>query len=202
MEIQQTAATGVALKFSENSIAVNPPEKRKGGGVPPAVLLTTYPVPVGGWMNAFETDEGQHLFCGAGEYEKEHVYIRGFGTETTLQGMRVQTTSWCIDAEGVRVVLLGDVEGQKEVLQAISDVGDIDVLIPFCVVTKDKRLDAAGIAGIAASMQAKRIVPIGDDDALKKKITKEIGDTDTVVGKYVLKKKELLEGKTRVILFE
>ena len=199
MEIHQTAATSVALKFTEGVVAVNPTQKNKGPV--PTILLATYPVPVGGWMDVYETSEEQCLFQNAGEYEKENIYIQGFGVETTLQEMRVQTTTWCIDAEGIRVLVLGDVAGQKDITQAITNIADIDVLIPFCVTTKDKRLDATSIAAIAATTQAQRIVPIGDNEPLKKKIAKEMGDSENTDGKCVLKKKELLEGKAKVILY-
>lgn len=200
MEIHQTATTGVALKFSEGVVAVNPPEKSRGPT--PNVILSTYPVPVGDWTHAVQTDnEEQCLFQNAGEYEKENIYIRGFGTETVVQDMPVQTTTWCIDAEGIRVLVLGDVVGQKEATQAMSDVGDIDVLVAFSLTTKDKRIDAVGIAGIAAATQAQRIVPVGNNETLKKRLAKEMGDSEEVSGKYTLKKKELLEGKAKVILF-
>ena len=113
----------------------------------------------------------------------------------------MQTTTWCIDAEGIRVVVLGDVVGQADIKQTTADVGDIDVLIAFCATTKDKRIDAVGIANVAAATQAQRIIPIGDNETLKKRLAKELGDTEEVSGKYVLKKKELLEGKAKGILF-
>ena len=200
MEIHQTATTGVTLKFSEGVVAVNPSEK--GKGLMASIILSTYPVPVGGWMSVFKADsEQQDLFHTAGEYEKDDIYIRGFGAETTVQGMRVQTTSWCIDAEGIRVLILGDIAEQKKVMQTVSDVSDIDVLIVFCGTTKDKRLDATNITGITAASQAQRVIPIGDNDALKKKLAKELGTTEEVTSKYVLKKKTLLEGKVSVVLF-
>ena len=199
MEIHQSATTGVALKFSEGVVAVNPPEK--GRGLPPAIILTTYPVPVGDWTHGADANnEEQCLFQNAGEYEKENIYMRGFGIETVVQGMPVQTTTWCIDAEGVRVLVLGDIIGQKEIAQIVSDVGDVDMLVAFAPTTRDKRIDATGIAGIVATTQAQRIVPIGDNEALKKKLAKEMGDSEEVSGKYTLKKKDLLEGRAKVIL--
>ena len=200
MEIHQTATTGVALKFSEGVVAINPPEKSKG--MLPNVVLSTHPVPVGDWTHQTEADNREQcLFQNAGEYEKENIYIKGFGTETTVQSVSVQTTTWCIDAEGIRVLVLGDVVGQKEAVHAVSDVSDIDVLITFSLVTKDKRIDAVGIMGLAATLQAQRIIPIGNNETLKKKLAKEMGDSENITGKYTLKKKELLEGKTKIILF-
>ena len=133
---------------------------------------------------------------------KKKTYIfRALVPKQYCKKCACRTTTWCIDAEGIRVLVLGDTTEQKETLQAIASITDIDVLISFCITTKDKRLDATGIAAITAATQAQRIVPVGDNEMLKKKITKEIGGTEEVVGKYVLKKKELLEGKAKVILF-
>ena len=55
MEIHQTATTGIALKFVEGTVAINPPEK-KSKGQSPILLLSTYPVPVGDWTQTLNTD--------------------------------------------------------------------------------------------------------------------------------------------------
>lgn len=202
MEIHQTAIAGVALKFSENVIVVNSSGKN-GRVLRSTTVLCTYPAPVKGWLKDRDTeaDAEQLICCGPGEYERNGLYIRGVGTETILQKKKIQTTTWCVDAEGVRVLVMGDVDDQKVLLQAVSDFGDVDVLISFCVKTGDARLDAVAVASIGAATQAQRIVPVGDDEALKSKIAKELGDTEESVGKYVLKKKDLLEGNLKVILF-
>ena len=200
MEIHQTAAAGTVLKFSDAVIAINASAKKKAISAF-AVLLCTYPIPVPGWLDSIEAGEGQQVFCGPGEYEKDGLYIRGIGTETLLQGKEMQTTSWYVDADGVRILILGDVDNQKVLLQAITDLGAIDVLLSFCVKGKDTRLNAVAIAAIGAATEAQRILLVGDDAALKGRVVKELGDVEEVVGKYALKKKDLLDGKSKVVLF-
>ena len=200
MEIHQTSATGVTLKFSEAVVTVN--SSGKNGGTPKSTaVLCTYPVPVEGWLRDTDTNSGQHVFYGPGEYEKDNLYIRGADTETVLRKKKRRTTTWCVDAEGIRVLVLGDVNDQKDLLRAIADFGDVDVLISFCLKTEDMRLDAVEVAGISASTQAQRIVPIGDDEVLKDRIAKELGNTEEAIGKYVLRKKDFLEGALKVVLF-
>ena len=48
-------------------------------------------------------------------------------------------------------------------------------------------------------LQAKKVVLIGNDERMKKSITKEVGEEESAAGKYVLKKKDLAEqGMTAV----
>lgn len=200
MELHQTATTGITLKFSEGTIAINPP--KKGRAPTPDVILYTYPVPADGWYEDVTAAEEQTVFTGPGEYEKNKLYIRGIGTKTALQGKELQTTSWFVDADGIRTLVLGDVNDRNETQKAVSELGDIDTLISFFQSgSKEKRLDAIAVTAIGAALQAKRIIPLGDDQAVKKRVAKELGTTEEVAGKYVLKKKDLLENVTKAVLF-
>ena len=195
------ATTGITLKFSEGVIAINSSSESNKKAPAPTVVLCTYPVPIDSWQKDQKVGSEQRLLNGPGEYEKDGLYIRGIGTETLLQGEKMQTTSWCVDAEGIRVLIMGDVSDRKDIQQALSDVGDIDVLIAFCIKTEDKRLDAVAITAISAATQTRRIMPVGNDEVLKSKIAKELGNTEESVGKYVLKRKDLQEDQSKVILF-
>ena len=205
MELYKTAITGgVGLKFSEESVvAINAPFDKKGGVLSSGVMLCTYPVSIDGWCESDKVTEGVAVFTGPGEYEKTGMYIQGVGSEVVFQGREMQTTSWLVDADGVRVFIPGDINNKSTMQKSVSEFGSVDVLIPFCRADSEgKRLSAVEIVAIAAELQVQRIVPIGDDVALKKKIAKEFGDSEELTGgKYVLKKKELLEGVAKVVLF-
>ena len=205
MELYQTAITGgVGLKFSEDSVvAINAPFDRKGGMLSPGVMLCTYPVVVDGWCEFDKVAGETVVLTGPGEYEKSGMYIQGVGSAVVLQGKEMQTTSWFVDADGVRVLVLGDVHDKSIVQKSISEFGNVDVLIPFCRANSDGgQLNAVEIVAVAAELQVQRIVPIGDAMVLKKKIAKELGDSEELIGgKYVLKKRELLEGTAKVVLF-
>ena len=130
MELYQTAITGIILKFSEGSVALNSTQK-SGSAVSPEVVLRTYPGDVDGW---FEEGAGvkndQRVFSGPGEYERSGLCVRGVGTETVFGSRSLQTTSWFIDSEGVRCFVLGDVSDKSSAQKVISDEGDVDV---FCL---------------------------------------------------------------------
>ena len=198
MEVYQTADTGTTLKFSDGVIAVNPPEKGKKS-LTPTVIVYTYPVPVGHWSGPFVPEEGQKIFTGAGEYEKDNLLIRGYGAKTEVRKNAIQTTSWYIKGDDIRVFVLGDVRAKKDVQPTVSEIDEVDVLIFICVDTNETRLSAADVVSIAASLQAKKVVLIGNDERMKKSITKEVGEEESAAGKYVLKKKDLAEqGMTAV----
>ena len=200
MEIHKTADTGVTLKFSGGTVAVNPPEKGKKS-LHANVILTTYPVPIPGWSAAYDADEGQKLFTAAGEYEKDGLLIQGYGTETEIQGKPIQTTTWRVSGEGITVLIPGAFGDKKDAQHIITDNTDTDVIIMLCPDTEEKRPSAAEMAGIAASLQAGRVVLIGADTARKKEIAKNIGTTEEVTDRCVLKRKDVADPPRRAILF-
>ena len=202
MELYQTAITGVTLKFPEGVVAVNLPEK-KGNTPIPDVVLCTYPVFVDGWSeSAAQSADEQRVFFGPGEYEKSGLHLYGVGTETAVGGRTVQTTSWLVDDGNMRCLILGDVADRGGVQNAISFFGDVDVLVCFCLSgSEEKRLDAAGVAALGVALQVRRVVLVGDNEAMKKRVVKEFGDSEESVGKYVLKKKDLQEDVAKTVLF-
>ena len=201
MEIHQTGATGVTVRCAEGVVGINPIEKIKKALVP-NVILHTYAVPVAGWSETFEAEEGQKVFLGAGEYEKNTLHIQGFSAETETLGQTVQTTTWYLEGDGVKVLVLGDNKNKEDLKNTVADVGVADILVPLCPETKEKRISAADIVSIAAALEAKRIIPIGDNESMKKKIAKEAGDMEEVTGKYTIKKRDLGEDRVKVIILE
>ena len=102
--------------------------------------------------------------------------------------------------DGVRALVLGDIEKRDDAIKTLAEVESVDVLIPFCTETKEKRMSATDVVGIAATLEAKRIVPIGDNETMKKTLAKEAGDAEEVSGKYAIKKKDLAEDRVKVVL--
>lgn len=194
--------TSAVLRFSDAVVTVNMPATagRKKIGDSLCVALFTYPSAVDGWSDPFALDTDACVFYGAGEYERGGVCVRGVGMESALQETPMQTTSWLIDADGIRVFVMGDVRGEQSAVQSVSAVGDVDVFVVFCVAGEKGRLSATLIASAVAAMQAQRVIPLGDDVVLRKKIAKEIGSVEDVVGKHVLKRKNLLDGVPKAIL--
>lgn len=201
MEIHAIAENGIALKFTRGIVAINPPEKG-GKTLTPAVILNTYAVPVPGWSVLFKEKEGQKVFLGGGEYEKDGIYIHGFSSETTSGKKTLQTTTWHVQNDDIRILILGDIAEKKDLQQVLTEVSDIDILVIFCPETKEKRLSPDAVVSMTASLQTRRMILIGANKDLKKKIRKEVGNSEEATGKYTIKKKDLLETTTKVILLE
>ena len=198
MEIQ-VAAHGVVLKFSGAVVAVNPPVGMKKA-LTPSIILNTYPVPVSGRTAVYTAGEGQRVFSGSGEYEKDGVAVRGFCSAAVHGKKELRTTSWYVRGDDLPVLVLGDVSGKKDLQELFSEIPDVAVLVVPCF--GGDTLSAAAVADIAVSLRAKRVVLVGSDDAAKKKIAKEVGSIEEVKGKYVLKKKGLLDAAVRTVLLE
>ena len=200
MDIHKTAETGVTLKFSSGAVAVNPPVDGKKSSRAD-VFLTTYPVPIPGWSAAYDEIPERKVFTGAGEYEKNGVLIHGYGTETVMRGKGIRTTSWRVTGDGITVLVLGDISDKKDADHIIAENTDTDVLVILCADTEEKRPSAADMAGIAVSLQAGAVVLIGGDAARKKDIAKNIGTTEEVTDRFVLKRKDVSDTNIRAILF-
>ena len=200
MDIYHTPPNSLSLKFSEGIVAVNPGDKERKV-LTPTVIVHTYPVPVPGWPSIYTPNGEQRVFTGAGEYEKSGLLIQGYSTETKEDGKPIQTTSWCISGENLRVVILGTLAERSDAKHLLASIGYADILIPLCVTTKEKRLDNEAVAGIAASLHAQRIIPVGNDESLKNGIAKEMGTAEEISEKYSCKKKDFSDLQTKVILF-
>ena len=200
MDIQQTADTGVTLKFSAGAVAVNPPETGRRAQSA-SVILTTYPVPIAGWGGSYTPADGQKIFTSPGEYEKDTLIIQGYGAGTVLHDRPIQTTSWRISGDDITVLVLGDMDEETDARRIITENAGTDVLVILCPESGEKRLSAGELAGIAASLQAKRTALIGGDTKLKKEIADNIGASDEVTDRCVLKRKDVTDSLMRAILF-
>jgi len=199
MEIHKISENSIGLKFSEGVVVVNPQGKGKKS-LNPSVMLTTYSTPIAGCSFETKLEEGQKIFTGAGEYEKDNLIIQGYSFGIEVNGSNVLTNSWNVKGEGINVSILGDVSEKKEIQSFIADTAVSDVLIVFS--NEKSKLDASKLTSIAASLQVRYIVPIGKGGKLIENIAKEVGNSEEVTGKFVFKKKDLQEGKVKAVIIQ
>lgn len=198
MEIQQTAPFGVTIKFPEGSVAVNPPKKGKKTKAPD-IALNTWAVPIEGWSEVFEPEEGQKMFLGPGEYEKGGIYAQGFNCGAkTDDGARA--TAWRVESSDARALVLVDADEKDALLRFIAETGSSEVVIPFCDRAGKNRMSSADIMSVAATAQARIIMPIGDDEEAKSRVAKEAGDSEEAAGKWIMRKKDIAGEGARVVL--
>ncbi len=134
-----------------------------------------------------------HVIKGPGEYEVSGTFIKGYGTYSNYDGIdnASGTTYYVFELDGMRVLFLGAVGGEKK---QITIEGDIDIL---CVpISGDGRLSAKQASDFVTNIDPKIVIPMGISNAKDEHLAhfiKEIGaDPKTEVQeKLVIKKKDI-----------
>lgn len=145
-----------------------------------------------------------------GEYEAKGVAIRGIRTFHDAAGGKERgvNTAYVINAEGMRICHLGDF-GEAEIREdLIEEIGDIDIL--FLPVGGTSVIDGGGAVRIARAIEPRIIIPMhykipglavaatGVEQFLKEMG----GKTEGPLEKLSIKKKELPEEETRVVVLK
>lgn len=200
MDISLISSTGLFLRFPEGGVAVNPGESKRADAA--KLILNTLPIPVSGWPGVFSPRaEGQHVFSGAGEFECNGLQVRGYGCAATVDGTDLQTTSWVIHGDGMRVLVLGAVTDAVALQHALAEVDAVDVLVVFCPAS-GAHLSAGDLSGLVAAKQVSTVVLTGDDTGMLEKTGKELGNLTKSAGKHSIKKKDIAGEGVQAVLLE
>lgn len=144
------------------------------------------------------------LIRGPGEYEYKSILIRGhlshsmYGTNDKI----VTNTIYTVELEGVTLVHLGalsDKELPREMRETINGIG-----VLFIPITGNGALTAQDAYTLSMSLEPHIIIPLyksssGNEDALKH-FLKEEGSTAKQIDKITLKKKDILEESSAIII--
>ena len=196
------------LQVGDVTVAINPVSKDGKGkvakyGADVTLITTNHP----DYNGAEQTEHGGKIpfvIKDAGEYEVNNIFIKGFGTETTLtEGKKekvYQNISYVFGIDGIRVTFLGALSTllkpeHKEIID------ETDVL--FIPVGHDTfLLNPYDAQKTAVSLEPKLIIPMDYDEQSLPIFLKEAGaEKVDPVEKLTIKKKDI-EGKlSEVILF-
>ena len=196
------------LQVGDVTVAINPVSKDGKGkvakyGADVTLITTNHP----DYNGAEQTEHGGKIpfvIKDAGEYEVNNIFIKGFGTETTLtEGKKekvYQNISYVFVIDGIRVTFLGALSTllkpeHKEIID------ETDVL--FIPVGHDTfLLNPYDAQKTAVSLEPKLIIPMDYDEQSLPIFLKEAGaEKVDPVEKLTIKKKDI-EGKlSEVILF-
>ncbi len=201
------------LQVGDTTIAINPVSKDGRGkvskyGADICLITTNHP----DYNGSEQTEHGgktPFVIMGAGEYEVANIFIKGFGTETTLKdptspkgsaGREYQNTSYCFTFDGIKITFLGALSHslQPEHKEIIDET---DVL--FIPVGEDGfLLNAYDAYKIAVSLEPKLIIPMDYNEQSIPIFLKEAGaEKVEPVEKLTIKKKDI-DGKLgEVVLF-
>lgn len=196
------------LQVGDLTIAVNPISKEGKGkiakyGADITLITTNHP----DYNGAEQTEHGgkvPFVIRGAGEYEVNDIFIKGFSTATKLQEgkkeVSFQNTSYVFTLDGIRVTFLGALSMmlQPEHKEVIDET---DVL--FIPVGDDGfLLNPYDAHKLAVSLEPKLIIPMDYDEKSLPIFLKEAGSEKVEpVEKLTIKKKDI-DGKLgEVVLF-
>ncbi len=196
------------LQVGDLTVAINPVSKDGKGkvskyGADVTLITTNHPDYNGKEQTELGT-KTPFVIQGAGEYEVQNIFIKGFSTETTLKENKkdkvFQNTSYVFVIDGIRVTFLGAISSMlKPEHKEIID--ETDVL--FIPVGNDEFLiNPYDAHKLAVSLESKLVIPMDYDEQSLPVFLKESGSEKTEpVDKLTIKKKDI-EGKLgEVVLF-
>lgn len=138
---------------------------------------------------------------GPGEYEVGEVTARGYGVKTVYEGVERYNTIYQVVLEGMNMVFLGALGSETIDPQILSELDDIDIL--FVPIGGGDVLDVPAASKLATKLEPHCIIPMHYNDVALKAFFKEEGiDAVKPVEKLTLKKKDLLEMESEIVVIE
>ncbi len=188
------------VQFADLVIAVNPiskqsklPTSRFGADI---ALISMNHADLNGIEQVSFGEKKPFVIEGPGEYEVKEVFIKGFASGKSLEGM--VNTIYKITLEGMNVCTLGALPSIDIDASIKSSLGDIDVL--FMPIGGESVITGSEAEKLAVALEPKIIIPMhyredATGSAALKAFLKESGaEKVEATDKLTLKKKDL-EGK-------
>ena len=130
------------------------------------------------------------VVSGPGEYEIGDVTARGFGVETTYDGVKRFTTIYQVQLENMNLVFLGALGDADIDSKILGELGDIDVL--FVPIGGGDVLDVPQASKLGVQLEAKLIIPMHyDAKSLKAFLKEESAEGKKPQDKLTIKKKDV-----------
>ena len=191
------------VSFGNTTLVFDPISKKsKLGsvkfGADVAFVSLNHPDFNGGEEMAFGAKE-PFVVQGPGEYEIGDVTARGYGVETTYEGVKRYNTIYQVTLEGINLVFLGALGSEIIDPKILGELGDIDIL--FVPIGGGDVLDVPAASKLGTKLEARCIIPMHYTDTALKAFFKEEGiDPVKPIEKLTIKKKDLAEMESDVVV--
>ena len=150
------------------------------------------------------------LIQGPGEYEVKGVSVRGLRTfhDNSSGAERGLNTVYIIEVEDIKICHLGDLGEEKLREETQEAIGDVDILL--IPVGGTYTIDGKAASGIVHAIEPRIVIPmhykipgLAISLASAEPFLKEMGIKNAeATEKLVIKKKDLPEAETRVVLLK
>jgi L-ascorbate metabolism protein UlaG (beta-lactamase superfamily) len=205
MIITRSGVHFIKLQAGDTVVALNPPskdskEKSARFGADVAFVSLNHED-----FNGADTvqfgDKVPFVVVGPGEYEIKGIFAKGFASKSKydLKGKEEnkQNTVYFLTMDNMSLCFLGASSDPKLSDEALEAVDEIDILF---VPVSNKTLSPNDAYKLAVSLEAKIIIPLGEDADVKAFAKEAGGEKMEVLEKLTLKKKDL-EGKEGEVVF-
>jgi len=184
MVIQYLGEECFRLQSGETAMLVNPTNNRLKADVTLRTISATGALP----------EAGEFIF--AGEYETKGIEIRGWGIEEESTDKFVKTV-YAVEWEEMRLVFLGHLSKPLD-SKLLEELGEPDILF---VPTGDSHfLEPEQAAKLVKQLEPAIVIPSFRKDG--KEFLKAMGEKGEAQEKLVLKKKDLADKKSQVVVLE
>lgn len=141
------------------------------------------------------------VVSGPGEYEVGDVTARGYGVQTTYDGVERYNTVYQVLLEGMNMVFLGALSDPEIDPKILGELGNIDIL--FVPIGGGDVLEVPQASKLAAKLEARCIIPMHYDKTALEAFLKEEGKQEgKPQEKLTLKKKDVAEMTGEVVVLK
>ncbi|MBI4086558.1 MBL fold metallo-hydrolase [Candidatus Kaiserbacteria bacterium] len=141
------------------------------------------------------------VVSGPGEYEIGEVTARGWGVQTTYDGISYFNTIYQVTLEGITLLFLGALSQSSIDAKILQELGDVDIL--FVPVGGGDVLDPSAASALGVKLEPHLIIPMHYDTKTLAAFLKEEGaDGVKPEEKLTVKKKDLLEKEGDILVLK
>ena len=202
MVITYYGAACFKVQSGETVLAFDPPAKESSFKSPrfqaDVVLVSVNAKDYNGWESLSGKGDATKPFLidGKGEYEIGGVYVKGFGVSNDLLN-----TIYTVSLEDISICHFGAYKNKESDAVLKGEMGEVDIL--FMPIGGGDTIDPQKAAAMAAHIEPKIVIPMHYNDAQLKQFLREFGAEGTKpTDKLTIKKKDLAEKKTEVVILE
>ncbi len=158
-----------------------------------------------GIEQTFSKNKRTFVVEGAGEYEVEGVFIKGYQSAVEYDGKKRMNTIYSIVLDNINIGFLGALGSNGIDGELREALNTVDIL--FVPIGGGDVLDATEAYKLAVKLGAKVIIPMcygenGKEDALKKFLKESGSEGLKSISKLTLKKNDLVDKSGEVIVLE
>ncbi len=184
------------MQSGETVLVFNPPSKDSAFKSPRfqanMVLISKNDKDFNGAESIGSKDEGKQILAitGPGEYESGGIHIKGILNSDN------SNTVYTLEFEDIKICHLGAFDEKDLKPEMKEEVGEVDIL--FAPISED---DGERAGKLIAQLEPKIAIPMHFKEGALKKFLKEVGESGIQpMDKLTIKKKEMSDQKTRVVV--